>query len=108
MNIFHKELEDRWKNYPLTMQMANIGVEVGRAVSLRKRNSKMSRNALFRALELLDFSIDDPKNINSLKEILRAREMLVDYFIGENIYKGTDKAWEKYFLNFAIAVNKNK
>jgi hypothetical protein len=104
MNIFHKKLKDRWCNFSLTEQLANIGSEVGRAISWRnKNNNKMSRNALYRALELIDFTVEDKKNINSLKEILRMREILVDYFMGKNIYKSTDQDWEKYFYYFNLA-----
>ncbi len=42
----------------------------------------------------------DKKNINSLKETLRVRELLVDYFLGDNIYHSSDKNWEKYFYPF--------
>lgn len=103
-NIFHVDLEKRWNRFSLTEQMANIGAEVGRAINWRKKNnSQMNRNAFYRCLELIDFTINDPKNKNSLKEITRMREMLVDYFIGENIYKSTDEAWNKYFYFFNFA-----
>ena len=104
MNLFHKDLVHRWNKLSIIEQMANIGAEVGRAISWRKKsNQKMSQNAFYRALELLDFSIDDPKNKNSLKEIVRVREMLVDYFSGDNVYHSSDHAWEKYFYYFNLA-----
>ncbi len=109
MNIFHKELEKRWHTFTTCEQMANIGAEVGRTISWRnKKNKQMSTNALYRALELIDFTVADKKNINSLKEILRVREVLVDYFVGDNIYKSTDEQWEKYFLYFNLIANKNR
>jgi hypothetical protein len=89
--------------------MANIGAEVGRTTLWRKKGNKaMSKNAFYRALELIDFSIDDPKNKNSLKEILRVRELLVDYFCGDNIYHSTDRGWEKYFYYFNLAARNKK
>lgn len=104
MNIFHKELMTRWNQLSIFEQMANIGAEVGRAINWRnKKNKEMSKNALYRALELIDFTVDDKKNINSLKEILRMRELLVDYFIGNNIYHSTNQSWEKYFYPFNFA-----
>lgn len=104
MNIFHKEMMSRWNKLSIFEQMANIGAEVGRTISWRKKdNGAMSRNAFYRALELIDFSVDDSKNKNSLKEILRMREILVDYFMGDNIYHSTDQAWEKYFYYFNLA-----
>ncbi len=104
MNIFHKDLALRWHKFNIREQMANIGAEVGRIISWKnKGNSEMSKNALYRALELIDFTISDAKNKKSLKEILRVRELLVDYFIGENIYKSKDSDWEKYFNYFNLA-----
>jgi len=81
--------------------MANIGSEVLRAINWRKKNFKYSRMAFERALELLDLTIEDKKNHSSgkLKELLRTRELLVDYFF-DNIYKTNDKIWQNYFLAF--------
>ena len=105
--IFHTGLADRWNKFSFVEQMANIGAEVGRTISWRnKKNKEMSKNALYRALELIDFSVDDKKNINCLKEILRMREILVDYFLGDNIYHSTDENWEKYFYPFNFAARK--
>lgn len=108
-NIFHTDLEKRWGDFSLLEQMANIGAEVGRASNWRKKgNKKMSTNALYRGLELLDFTINDKKNTQSLKEILRVREALVDFFLGDNIYQSTDDFWGKYFYFFNMAARKNR
>lgn len=102
--VFHTELSLRWSQFSILEQMANIGAEVGRAISWRKKGREdMAKNALYRALELIDFTIVDPKNKNSLKEILRMRELLVDYFAGDNIYHSNDEAWTKYFYYFNLA-----
>lgn len=108
MNLFHTNLVSKWDQFSIFEQMANIGAEVGRTISWRKKNEEMSKNAFYRALELIDFSIDDAKNRNSLKEILRVRELLVDYFIGNNVYQSTDQQWEKYFYYFNFAARKTK
>lgn len=107
-NIFHTNLENRWNHFSLVEQMANIGAEIGRTINWKKKgNRQMSINALHRGLELIDFTIDDKKNKNSLKEILRVREALVDFFLGDNIYKSSDATWEKYFHFFNLAARKN-
>ena len=104
MTIFYKSLVNRWNKFSILKQMANIGAEIGRAINWKNKNNlKTSQNAFYRALELLDLSIDDPKNKNSLKEILRTRELLVDYFVGNNIYHSTNHQWEKYFYYFNFA-----
>ncbi|HMS22798.1 MAG TPA: hypothetical protein PKA38_03470 [Candidatus Levybacteria bacterium] len=103
-SVFHTELEPRWNSFPLVFQMANIGAEIGRTINWTKKgNKEMAKNAFYRGLELIDFTIEDPKNINSLGEILRMREMLVDYFAGENIYQSSDESWNKYFYYFNYA-----
>lgn len=107
-NIFHTGLEDRWNDFTIYEQMANIGAEVGRAINWTKKNNiTMKNNAIYRALELIDFTVVDKKNSKSLKEILRVREALVDYFIGDNLYKSSDEIWQKYFYFFNSAARKN-
>lgn len=109
MNYFHKEIIDRWKDYSIFEQMANIGAEVGRAINWRKKNNtKMSLNAFYRALELIDLTIEDKKNRNSLKEILRLKELLGDYIVGDNIYHTSDEQLNKYFYPFNFAIRKNR
>lgn len=108
MSIFHKDLVGRWNQFSIFEQMANIGAEVGRAINWRnKKNEEMSKNAFYRALELIDFTVDDKKNLDSLKEILRMRELLVDYLMGDNIYHSTDVSWNKYFYQFNFAARKS-
>lgn len=61
---FHAGLEKRWNQFSIHEQMANIGAEVGRAINWRnKKNSEMSKNALYRALELIDFTVEDKKTL---------------------------------------------
>lgn len=106
--MFHTEIEDRWQTFSIFEQMAHIGAEVGRSVSWRKKgNEKMWHNALYRAMELIELTVEDPKNRNSLKEILRLREVLTDYFVGDNIYQSSEEGWEKYFYYFNLAARKD-
>ncbi len=108
-NIYHTGLEKRWGQFSLPEQMANIGAEVGRTINWRKKgNMEMSKNAFYRGLELMDLMINDKKNKSSLKEILRVREALVDFFMGENIYKSSDSIWENYFHYFNVLARKDK
>ncbi|RJR16223.1 hypothetical protein C4579_00720 [Candidatus Microgenomates bacterium] len=107
--VFHRNLKERWHVFPLIEQMANIGAEVGRCINWKnKGQAELSKRALYRRLELLDYTAADKKNSNSLKEILRVREALVDFFLGENIYKSSDRIWEKYFFQFNVAARKNR
>jgi len=109
MEYQHKNLAaGRWQKLSFFEQMANIGSEVERTIKWKnKGNAEYSRMAFERALELLDLTISDSKNIKRLKELLRLRETLADYFAFENEYKSTDKSWQNYFyaFNFAARIN---
>ena len=94
----------RWFEFSLVEQLANVGSEVIRAINWRKKNNAdYSRLAFERALELLDITCIDEKNISRLHEVTRVREALVDYFFGENTYQSSDKLWENYFMSFTYA-----
>lgn len=106
---YHKGLTSgHWNKYNIFEQMANIGSEVFRAISWKTRDKKLSLSAFYRALELFDLTINDRKNKKYLKEICRAREVLVDYFVGDNEYNSTDEQWQKYFYSFNWAARINR
>jgi hypothetical protein len=100
--IIHKDLASgRWNAFSIIEQMANVGCDIERAIRWRNKGNLVdSRNAFERALELLQFTIADPKNRKRLKELCRAKEALIDYFVYDNEYSSTDEAWQKYFFNF--------
>ncbi len=110
MEIQHKEMATgRWFKMTFFEQMANIGSEVERAILWKEKNNpEYSRIAFERALELLDLTINDKRNVKRLKELLRVREALVDYFIFSNDYKSSDKLWRGYFLPFNWAARLNR
>ena len=92
MRYIYKSLaQGRWKSFSLVEQLANVGSEVERAIAWRDKNREYSKKAFERALELLDLTIADPKNKNGLKEIIRLREFLVDYFVFDNQYLLSDE-----------------
>ena len=105
MTVQHKELaKGRWNELPFFDQMANVGSEVGRAINWRnKKKVEYSRLSFERALELMDLTISDAKNIKRLRELTRARESLVDYFAGKNVYGSSDSTWNNYFYGFNYA-----
>ncbi|PIU07639.1 MAG: hypothetical protein COZ85_01530 [Candidatus Moranbacteria bacterium CG_4_8_14_3_um_filter_34_16] len=109
MEYQHKNLASGgWQKLSFFEQMANIGSEVERTIKWKnKGNAEYSRLAFGRALELLDLTIDNEKSPSRLKELLRMREMLADYFAFDNEYKSTDKGWQNYFyaFNFVARIN---
>ncbi len=110
--IIHKTLvSGHWFTFTLIEQLANIGTDVARAIRYKQQNDLLaSEAALYRALELIDFTVMDPKNKRRLKEVLRARELLIDYLLYENEYGTTAEFWHNYFydFNYAAAIQKGK
>lgn len=104
----HKQAHDPWIERDVLFQMANVGSEVSRALKWQGRDREIARRAFERSLELFDRTAEDKKNVARLKEILRAREMWVDFFAFDNDYHSTRDQWERYFLAFAIASNRGK
>lgn len=105
--MYHNDLASgRWQTLTLIEQLANVGSEVERTITWRAKNKEYANRACYRALELLDLTIADPKNKKSLREIVRVRELFCDYIFGDNIYKSTDTLWQKYFMAFAVFVNR--
>jgi len=104
-NVQHPSLAaGRWQTFSLMQQLANVGSEVERALNwLNKNNPEYSRLAFFRALELLEMTIADSRHRHRLKELTRLRESLLDYFLGNNQYRSTEKSWRNYFYSFAYA-----
>ncbi len=105
MNFQHQELAaGRWFELSFFEQMANIGSEVERSIKWKnKDNADYSWKAMERALELIYLTVEDPKNRYRLKEILRMKEILIDYLAFDNEYQSTDESWQKYFYAFNYA-----
>jgi len=101
--MLSKQFKDKWLKLFLIEQMANIGAEIGRAINWKNKDEKMSEASFERGLELLDLTINDPKNKKRLRELLRVRETLADYFCFDNIYGSSDEKWNNYFYPFNYA-----
>ena len=110
MKYQHQELAaGRWEKLNLIEQMANIGSEVERTLLWREKgNSQYSQKAFERTLELLDLTIADSRNKKRLRELTRLRELLVDYFFGENQFSSSDRLWRNYFFAFNYAARINR
>ena len=106
----HRDLASgRWWQLSLAEQMGHVGSEVSRAVRWTSRNPDLARGALHRALELLDLTLADPRQRQSLarlREIARAREVVADFFAGPNQYGSTASSLQKYFDAYAMAARR--
>ena len=107
MSPMHRDsAAGRWWKLSLYEQLGNVGSEVCRALRWKTRNPQIAQRAFERALELLDFTLDDPRHRRSascLRELARAREVLVDFLAGSNEYQSTGDSLRRYFDAFAVA-----
>lgn len=106
MDFMHTGLAGgRWFEMSAMEQLGNIGSEVNRALNWREKERKeQMTQAMYRALDLIDLTVEDPKWHNHrLKELLRMREVLCDFFFGDNIYSVTTDIVRKEFLYYGIA-----
>jgi hypothetical protein len=94
----------------LMMQMANVGADVGRALKWHAKGEETHfQNALERALALFSLTASDPKlHGTRLREVLRSREVFLDYLFGGNQYQSTPESFDRYFMPFGVAANKER
>ncbi len=71
-------LSEKWFKLSLVQQMVNIGNEVKRALKFSSDPDK--KNMFFdRAIQYTQLTIEDPKNVHVLPELLISKEVLEDY-----------------------------
>lgn len=107
----HRDLGGgRWRTLSLAEQMGNAGSEVGRAIRAKAMGQpERFEGAMSRALELLDFTLDDERWAGTRRrEIARARELVCDYLMGENAYASTGESLDAYFTAFAYAARRDR
>ena len=97
----------RWRELSVIEQFANIGSEVGRAMAAHERGmTERSQAALTRAFELFDLTLVNPSLRSSARrEAARVRELVADWFYGDNQYNTSPESWNRYFTQFAVAAN---
>lgn len=99
--------ETRWRRFSFYQQMGNIASELSRAAGFeKKRNEKQTRSALWRLLELVDLTIEDPKNRSRLRELCRFKEILADWYCGTGIYRPRPESLKRYAMDFALLARK--
>lgn len=108
MSAVHKGLAaGRWDDLSLVEQLGNVGSEVERALRWKEKGDvEHGTRAFDRALELLDLTLACPANRLRLREVARAREILVDFFYGENQYRTSGDSLRRYFLQLGVAARR--
>lgn len=110
MSAHHGDLAaGRWHSMSLMEQLGNAGSEVSRALRARAQgHTDRERSALARFLDLIDMTLADPRLQGRRKEICRVREIVCDYFVGENLYRSTAESLDRYFLPYARVARRNR
>lgn len=105
----HESLsQGQWQKLSLAEQLGNIGSEVGRALRAQAQNLPQRASAAqARALELFDLTLADDQWRGRRKELARAREHSCYFFETKQPVHETAKL-EKYFMDFALLVRKNR
>lgn len=107
MTIHSDLAAGRWYTMTLMEQLGNAGSEVSRALRARAiGNRAREQAALARFLELMDLTIADPRLRGRRRELCRAREVVCDFFVGDNAYRSTPESLDRYFLAFARAARR--
>jgi hypothetical protein len=99
----------RWWSLSTAEQFGNVGSEISRAIRWSTKNPATAQAALYRGLDLFDLMLDDPRyrgSVARLREIARAREVVVDFLAGSNEYRSTGPSLQKYFDQFAFAARR--
>lgn len=92
------------------VQLGTIGAEIGRACSWQLNSSYGNPDdCIIRATNYLNVLLSS-KNLSygKRREIARIKEVLNDWYYGDNLYQTTLADWDRYFIPFSIAANRLK
>ncbi len=93
----------RWRQFSLSQQLGHVASEIARARHWEEEKDELSRNhALERALELIDLTVTDERFRKRLKEILRLREVVCDWYSGTGTYLVSPRELEEYCQTYAF------
>lgn len=107
--IIHKDIATgKWGALSLAEQLGNVGSEIHRAVQWQNKDEALYKQAIARAFELLDLTIQDVRWKTRLKELTRVREALGDAVTGGKLYQSSLQKLDEYFTQFAIAARIKK
>jgi hypothetical protein len=102
----HRDLAaGRWREMTIAEQLGNAGTDVGRAIRAGAGGDPVRfAAALDRALDLLDLTLADDRWAGPRRrEIARAREVVCDFLLGDNVYGSTAESTEAWFMAYAMA-----
>ena len=93
----------KWSQFSLTQQLGHVASEISRAKHWEEKGDAASRDkALERALELIDLTLLDRRWAKRLKEIVRLREVICDWFSQQENYDVSRLSIDEYCATFAL------
>jgi len=101
----------KWAKMSIFDQMGNISSEVGRAINAKKQNNIESmENAVIRAIDLFDATIDELIKARSIKskEVLRSKDQFLTIINEQSPTSQELDSLDSYFTYFAIASRLNR
>jgi len=106
--VFHQELSSgRWSELTLAQQLGNVGSEVSRMINWRDKDKIIADKAFERMLELIDLTLANLHDKYRLREIARARELLVTNWLTSKSGNNLELSQlNKYFFQFALLARK--
>ncbi len=91
----------KWSDMSIGEQIGNAGSEVARAIRRKNKGDKLgAAEFCIHAIEMLSYAKQDPKNVNRKKELSYAQEEILDYILGDNLYKNDDQSIMKWYDAF--------
>ncbi|MEG2013772.1 MAG: hypothetical protein RR063_11305 [Anaerovoracaceae bacterium] len=103
-------IEEQWREYPLCLQMVEVGGAVEHALRFSDEPDVV-KCEVKSACDLLDLIMKIRQNEPIAKELILAKETLCDFFLGDNLMKteaNEIKAYYDKYMNEYIALLKNK
>lgn len=108
---YHKDLaeEGRWAEMSFSLQMANIGSEIQRAIRWKEKGKKdREHRSAERVLELLDLTISEVQRESSRRELAQLRDVMTAFFYDESNNETLGEQINRYFYCFAQKAAKER
>ena len=95
--------QSKWIKLTLAQQLGNIGSEISRARHWQeKKDASSAREALERAIGLLDQTLNDARHRRRLRELARLREVVCDWYSERGEYNCPPQTLEEYCLALSL------
>lgn len=91
----------KWWDMTIAQQLCNVGSEVSRSIRRKNKHDMLgAQEFCIHAIEMLGYTKQDPKNLNRRNELSYAQEEILDYILGDNLYRNDDASIMKWYDEF--------